>query len=492
MHTTQESYNIVNRGIHDNPQLSKRLYQFTILILIATPLWFISTHNWVIDNQTLWGIGIMLVASYPALRWAKKCLQWFPTFEVFMLTAIPQYALPLLAHQRQLRFYPDSLINKSCALLFFYIILAILGFSIMRKVSPPSEVLTRPLIPEKLQRFTQLGLFASNLILYIYLFEGIIPSEYRKILWATIHGVGTLSIFMISRMWGSGGLSQLQKVLFILNLFSNIALYFTTIYLGTGFSMAIIAIIAYSTTRRQLPWLSIIALFSVISILQLGKGDMRVQYWNSDSVSLIRKKHDITTLPLFFGEWIGYSLGKSRESKYSNSETHSTLERASILHIFCLAVDKVPRETHYLNGESYLSIPILLVPRVLWPEKPMVMSSNDQLMITLGLVNPDNIDVNIAIGMPAEAYMNFGILGLGILALVFGLGFKYLSLLSKNTSQFSALGILAILATASSLQAEQNAAVWLSSLFQSAIVCIGIPLIYTVISNEGKINQQTK
>jgi len=491
MYTTQEIHNITTGGFHDNPQLSKRLYQITLLCLVAVTLWFISASNWVIDNQTLWGIGIMVMASYPALRWAKNCSPWFPAFEVFMITAVPQYALPFLAHQHELRFYPDSLINKSGGLLIFYITAALLGFSMIRKVSSPPEVLTRALIPERLQRLTQLGLFATNLLLYIYLFEELIPYEYRKFLWAIIHGAGTLSIFMLSRAWGEGRLSHSQKVLFVLNLSLNIALYFTTVYLGTGFSMAIIAIIAYSTSRRQLPWFSIIGLLFVISLLQLGKGDMRKQYWGPES-NLTKIQHDITTLPLFFAEWVGYSLQKGRTGDYTDSEKHSTLDRASILHIFCRAVDKVPREAHYLNGESYLSIPLLIIPRVLWPEKPTAMSANDQLMIALGMVNPDNIDVNIAIGMPAEAYMNFGTLGLGAFALVIGLGFKYLSLLSKNTPQFSALGILAILVTASSIQAEQNAAIWISALFQAIVVCIGIPLAYMAISNQGKNNPKTR
>jgi hypothetical protein len=105
--------------------------------------------------------------------------------------------------------------------------------------------------------------------------------------------------------------------------------------------------------------------------------------------------------------------------------------------------------------------------------------ANIRLGIHFGLVDPDSpFKVSIAFGMISEAYLNFGFIGPPLLGLITGLFFKRAALLSQNVPQLSALGLLMILLTAWSFQAEFVLATWLSSIFQAAVVCIGLPLAY--------------
>ena len=57
-----------------------------------------------------------------------------------------------------------------------------------------------------------------------------------------------------------------------------------------------------------------------------------------------------------------------------------------------------------------------------------------------------------------------------------GWSFKRLALLSLQAAQFSSLGLLTILMAAWSFQVELVMASWLISLFQAAIVVIGLPV----------------
>ena len=68
-----------------------------------------------------------------------------------------------------------------------------------------------------------------------------------------------------------------------------------------------------------------------------------------------------------------------------------------------------------------------------------------------------------------------GAIGLGF---VFGAGYKRLASMADGAPYFSAIGLLMIVLTAWSFQAEQAFATWISSLFQACVVVIGIPLAY--------------
>jgi hypothetical protein len=140
-------------------------------------------------------------------------------------------------------------------------------------------------------------------------------------------------------------------------------------------------------------------------------------------------------------------------------------------------VSRVPDHKPYLYGVSYVDIPALLVPRFLWPDKPSSLQSNVRLALYFGLVDEESAqNVSIAFGPLAESYVNFGFIGLGLLGAIVGIGYKYVSTLSTGASQLSAIGLFVILLTAWSFQDEMVAATWVSSLFQAAVVVVGLPL----------------
>jgi len=228
-------------------------------------------------------------------------------------------------------------------------------------------------------------------------------------------------------------------------------------------------LIGYVSSRRSLPWVPLLFVLPLVALLHLGKPDMRSIYWQGG-----KPLPTLTELPAFFSEWLGYSLAPR------DTQENSTLfERASLIQMLCLSVDRVPSVKPYLEGESYIDIPAQFVPRFLWPDKPSGLLSNIRLALYFNLVNLSNAtSVSIAFGIVAEAYINFGFLGVAGLGALMGMVFRRLSMLSQSAPIFSSLGILMILLTAWSFQIEQVMATWLGSLFQAAVVCIGLPLAY--------------
>jgi len=457
-----------------DPAASRRLYQFGCASLVATVLWFLYKTGGDVGLDTLLGLGILILASLPALQWAGKRRTWFPAFEIGMLTCIAFYAIPLLSRHVELEPYPPTVINEAAFLVLLYLAAANLGFALLRNPVKAPRWATSSLVPEQAYRHIPVGLFLNTVYLYITTFTDVIPADLIGSLRALFFGVGTLCTFILARLLGLGLLSRNATLFFVGNLVIQLLFLFSQLYLITGLSLVALAFIAYSAAKRQIPWRTLFVFVSLLALLHAGKSEMRRDHWEEK-----KPLPTVFQLPSFFTQWIAYSF-ESTSTEEEASRTQSTIfERASLIQMLCLSVDRIPSLKPYLNGESYVDIPAQLIPRFLWPEKPSSLLANVRLALHFNLVNADSaLTVSIAFGMIAEAFINFGYLGVICFGLLFGAFFKRIAQLAQNASQFSALGILMILLTAWSFQVELVLITWISSLFQAAVVCIGLPLIY--------------
>jgi len=467
-----------------SPGASRRLYFWGITVLMAIGLWFISKNNWEVDIQTILGLIIMTLAARPALLWAKRKHTWFPAFEIAMLTCIPFYAIPLLAHHKELFFYSDSVIIKASGIVIVYIALGSFFFSAWKCPPKLPRLFAASLISQGAYRFIPAGLLLNNLYLYTIYHTSIIPDELKSIATGILLGISTLSVFISAQLWGKGLLSNGQKIFFIINIILQITLRLTSLYLITAISLGALGMISYSMSSRRIPWLPILLSLPILSILHLGKGQMRTQYWTGNGAGA---QIEIRDIPYFFSEWINYGLQAEKDEKYTHIKQDTIFDRASLIHILCLSVDRVPREQAYLKGETYIHIPAAFIPRILWKNKSSSLAATQQLALYFNLIDPDDpLRVSIAFGMLAEAYINFGYLGAAALAALFGWGLNRIALSSAQMPQFSAIGILSILLTAWCLQVEQTAQTWVSSLFQVGGTCIGIPLALKAFTSRAK------
>jgi hypothetical protein len=448
---------------------ARRLYRFSLAALVCVAAYFVYNSGGELTDTTLVGLLILGLASAPALGWALYQRPWFPVFEITCLTYVAFYAIPLLSNYNELIAYPESVNTQAGLLVVSFLAMANLGFAIMGKPASPPVWAAASLLPEGTNRYIPLGQTINTVYVYFYTFTTFIPHEFEGTFRALFFGLGTISTFILARQIGTRALSRQHTLLFILNLFIQVGLLFAQLYLIGGISLLALALVGYASSRRSLPWVPVLLVLPLIALLHLGKPDMRAVYWQSGKAS-----PSLTELPAFFTEWVGYSLAP-RDAK----ENNTIFERASLIQMLCLSVDRVPSLKPYMEGESYIDIPAQFVPRFLWPEKPSGLLSNIRLALYFNLVNLENAtSVSIAFGIVAEAYINFGFVGVATLGLVMGMIFRRMSVLSQSAPIFSSLGILMILLTAWSFQIEQVMATWLGSLFQASVVCIGLPLAY--------------
>jgi len=462
-----------------DPHTSHQLFQLGVGTLIGGLLLLI--YRSPIGDPLLITLGaaVMVFGALPALTWARKGSPHFPIFEMFMLTCIPFYAVPLLGgHPGVLPFTEAATRSAAMAILLFQVCACGAFFSTRgRPVRSPA--LTESLLPSRMLRHAQAGIWLNTAYLYVNGFTSLVPPEFATVLRAAFFGIGTVSLFIEMRRWGAGQLRHAGKFPVGLNIALQILILFRDLYLIVGISVLLLALIGYVSTSRRIPLLVLGIGLPIVAVLHNGKSAMRTQYWEAR-----KPLPTVGELPDFFRTWFNHGLQfRAAETEAGAVSLGGRLfERASLFQMLCLVTERTPESEPYLRGESYIHVPAQLVPSFLWPGKPSSLQSNILLAVHYGLVARDDPgSVSIAFGMVAESYANFGLLGCAGLGLLLGFGYKRLSLAAVGRPIFSALGLLTILLAAWSFQVEQIFATWLVSLIQAAFVVIGGPMAFRAV-----------
>ena len=81
-------------------------------------------------------------------------------------------------------------------------------------------------------------------------------------------------------------------------------------------------------------------------------------------------------------------------------------------------------ESELLRGQTVRDALLALVPRALWPDKPVAAGSGDLVVDATGLLL--NESTSWGVGNVMEAYINFGVIGILIFFGLFGYGLTWL------------------------------------------------------------------
>jgi hypothetical protein len=416
------------------------------------------------------GLAIIVLAALPTLLWARRATHEFPVFEVFMLTGVNIYALPLLNGQEQLQTYSESVVEQAGAAVIFFQIIANFTHAATGGRPRGGSFWTKEVISRDVGKYLGYGLVLTTIYTGISTFSDLIPNDLGGPLRAVCFGIGIITIFIQGRRWGQGELAYQEKIFCVANIVLQVVFNFATLYLIVGISLIVLAVLGYVTASRRRPILVIVIALPIIALLHNGKTAMREKYWKEDETLI----PSLTDLPGFFAEWIQDGLDLHQKSGI----TEKLIERTSLFQIICLIVDNTPDRLPYLNGATYAQIPGQFVPRFFWAAKPVATISTDTLSIYYGLQRPEDTQkTTIAFGLLAEAYANFGFYGAGFLAAVFAFCLKKYSLWAAQSPMFSYAGLVLVLLMAWSFQTELTMSVWLTSLFQATVAVLGMAFV---------------
>ncbi len=448
----------------------RKLFLTGLGLVAGAVLYLIFTANVADFLQLLLGITIFILSIIPALLWARSGGSRFPVFETILILCANAYALPLLNAREQLSDYSSEVITRAGYAVILYQVSALFAYLRTTGQAGHSPFWRTSLLTDKIERFIVYGLFFSTTYIAISTFTTWIPSDLEAVLRAVFYGVGILCTFISTQRWGRGELKAGEKFALLATLIPQLIFMSMGLLLIGAIGLIGIALLGYLAGGKRIPWLVVAITFLLLAVLHTGKTRMRTKYWEERAPA-----PTFTQVPAYFAEWIEYGLQPTSGDK---SVSRKMLERTSLMHILCLIINFTPERQDYLYGQSYTHVLPQLVPRLFWPGKPRSHVATYELGIYYGLQDEDATNsTTIAFGLLTEAYANFGLYGAVMLGVFWGFWLKKLQIWSTFSPMFSFAGLLMVLLTAWSFNAELTMAAWVSSLEQAVIVVLGLPLI---------------
>jgi len=416
------------------------------------------------------GLVIFVLSILPSLFWARTGGSRFPAFETIMLLCANAYAMPLLNATEQLAGYSNEVISRAGWTVMLYLITANVVYRTTTGIPGRSMFWRETLISHGVEKKVVYGMILSTTYIYVSEFTSAIPRDLVSPLRAVFYGVGILCTFVSSQRWGRGEMTGGEKAVLVCTLVPQLIFMSVGLILISAIGLIGIAILGYLSGGKRIPWLVLIISFVLIAILHTGKTRMREKYWDGFHAS-----PTFSQLPAYFAEWIDFGLQPTSGDK---TVSQKMLERTSLMHILCLIVDCTPDRQDYLYGKSYTHVLPQLIPRFFWSGKPRSHVATYELAIYYGLQREEDTNTTtIAFGLLTESYANFGLIGAIMLGAFWGYILKKLQIWSTFSPMFSFAGLLMILLTAWSFNAELTMAAWVSSFQQAVLMVLGLPLL---------------
>lgn len=443
---------------------------------------FIYEFFWAETNSLIATFGTLLIttaALLPSYLWCSGRALGMPIFPIFALPFIWTHALPLISkHPKVISYNFSSHLIASLTTVGFLSLGTLIWFQFV-KFPPPIPGTYRVLDSSRGDKFFLVVLTCA--ILFNVASTGgwlLLTGGSFALLRGGILGLAALATFTLAYRAGSCELSKRHISLFWFLLITYMITNAVGLLLVGAATTFMVATVAFTIGRKKPPVLLIAITLVMLTLLHMGKGEMRSKYWFSGPGVIVQPWQ----YPAWYSEWIDYSLtgfgaGANPELAAPSSQ-QSLLERSSLIHLLLLAQDRSPETVPYLNGQTYAIIPQLLVPRILNPNKLRSHEGTYLLNIHYGRQRrEDTYSTTIGWGLMNEAYANFGQLGCMGLAIILGITYGQATRWSIHAPLLSAQSLFAVLMITFAFQTEWSASVFVTALFQSSISLLGVVVV---------------
>ncbi|MBF2097689.1 MAG: hypothetical protein IGQ88_04850 [Gloeomargaritaceae cyanobacterium C42_A2020_066] len=447
------------------------------------------------------GAGLIAVtALLPGYLWCSGRAIGFPLFPLFALTYLGAYGSPLLnGHERVAEYGAIEQLIASITVAGFLGLGTFVWWLFVHK-APPLPTVVRAFNPRQGEPFFWFGLLFDTLFMMSLQGQWLkVPTAVFSTLRATSNILGSTSAFGLTYLWGQKMLSSQKRFILIFILAISIMVRMSNLLLNNGMPILFCALVGFLLGRKQVNWrfwVTLGCIMLLLGLLHVGKGELRAKYWG-EGVNLQPWDY-----PARYSEWLDNSfqkLGEGSDGQDTSTEltaTGSLMQRGSLMHLLLFVQSKSPSELPFLNGVTYLSLPSLLLPRVLNPDKVWSHEGNYILNVYYGLQSVTQVfQTTVGWGLLNEAYANFGFIGCGLLALVVGGGYGFIARWSYGCPVFSARFMYMIMLTVGVLSTEWSASVYVSSLGQTTSLVVVLayilmkpqPLRHSSIAPQGQV-----
>ncbi|ANM29062.1 hypothetical protein ABI59_04830 [Acidobacteria bacterium Mor1] len=174
-------------------------------------------------------------------------------------------------------------------------------------------------------------------------------------------------------------------------------------------TLVLVPAVAFWYSRRRVPWVPLLVLFLIFVFIVFPiYNTVRFFDWDQSLDARLTQTFDRMR------DW--------DRGEYMDQSVGSFQSRLALINSMAIVLRDVPRWEPYLQGESWVMAPaIILVPRILWPDKPE-LGIGLEFGQKFRVVNPQDNLTSIAPSLPGELYWEFdlpGILiGMGLIGFI--------------------------------------------------------------------------
>lgn len=466
-----------------------------LLLLLAGGTMFL----WLADQPGAMSFGLIAISTLVLLGAWQYYGVGLPLVPLLALQNLLVYGLPIVTRNERVLAYPEAMLTAAGFEVFVFSISLTVAWRLGMIGFPSGSAVCYALQgfnDERMTKLSKLGLRLAgaatlyNLLTSLDLLRPVLellPAGTGSIITAVVSGITACGFFLSAMLVGKQAMPHTQRTLFWLMLFLNCYILAAGFLLSSTTALLLSVTIGLFWGSGRVPWkfLAIIAL--ALAFLNLGKFEMRSRYWRDGDFG-----GDVTfgDIPRHYGEWADASLGilldapidpKNRSPAMApeSAGPEDEMEGQSLLHridnlqniLFIIDAVRTGRGT-LLHGATYTLIPPLLIPRILWPDKPRAHEGQVLLNVHFGRQDlRSTFQTYVAWGLQAEAYANYGpITGNLILGVVIGVICAWVERFCARKLLLSVEGFLCFvlfLGVANSF--EMVASVLVTSIFQSFI-----------------------
>ena len=293
----------------------------------------------------------------------------------------------------------------------------------------------------------------------------------RQLIVLLQYTVPLVAFIILFREWLRGRAFRLDRVL----LLSFVGIYLVvgaaSGWLSEVLQTLVISAFVYISERKRIPLVPVAILVAMVLFLQVGKGDFRAKYWYGENNQASLDERAWFWVNASFDKW-GQVLDAGNQDDVTLL-VQQTLGRFSLLSQAAQVWQFTPSIVPFQEGQLYSYMLITLVPRFLWPDKPIVNDANRFYQVAYGITREENLDqVSIAVGVLAESYIGFGWYGVIGIMLLLGIFFDFFSesFLRYGTSLL--FGAIGLVLAVQFIHIEAQMAQYLGNVVQLVVVTV--------------------
>jgi hypothetical protein len=394
-----------------NRRYFRRLRWFLIVALVAGSSYLLDKRPESISfENSLLALGITWLGLLPSFQYLldrnRPPIPFFPLVGIFYATS---FGLPMFAGDLELT-GKWSLSNVTSTALTL-VLLGVAGMNIAFFIS--KFVLWKKVSKIRISESYSLGKLLT--LLWLLLISHIafiyIPSI-QKIpsIGQLLDPVGYIAYGMFYILWSRGKLPAIQ-IWILLGVFVPLEVLkrFVSGLLAEVMTLGLYMVIVSWSERKRIPIIFISTTLLIYLVFSPVKAEFRTVTWfsnNSSNISILDKAQ------LFIDLAIKHYQNSTTNSSDKSSEdlAGSLVSRSSIITVFSEVVKDTPSRVPYWNGETYLPLFTSYIPRIVWPDKP-VLTTGNAFGRRYNYLRKTDFETSFNLPWIVEMYANFGSLG---------------------------------------------------------------------------------